>query len=157
MTPGFIMPSPLFACPSLDGLNYLLAGPLFYVARDGRIICTPQGGTTDGPSIPSWCQSFVQKYGKGITAPAYQHDGGYQGYQLLWYPASRRFLPAPHNKKWNDDLFNESMDVCGMGGAERLIVFETVNLMGASSYSNDLALALPKIVVPKELPECLRN
>lgn len=151
MTPGFVRPYPLFECPTLDGQNWELKGPLWYISKNGSIYCIPALSTTDGPSIPPTVLSIISPFGP-IWGPSILHDSGFRGTLLIWNTATQRLVPANHNMATLDALFDEAMEVYGMDPNARRIVFGAVERFGEPSFVSDLSQSIPNILVPKELP-----
>lgn len=136
---GFQQPFPDFRCPSLDGKNFILLGPLDYIARDGTHYRAITGTTTDGPSIPPKLASVVSSFGP-IWAPAILHDAAYRA-TLVKVTAAGESV-ADLTKAQRDSLFSEAMDVNGVPETERIVVYSAVHYGGESSLEGDLALPI---------------
>src|ERR1700761_3607632 len=91
---GFVKPYPLLSCPTMDMKNFVLAGPMFYVTLKKDVLCAPQGGGTDGPSIPQFATGLIPPFGFGIAPGSIFHDAAFRRYLLIWNPNSDRFVPA---------------------------------------------------------------
>ena len=89
-----------------------------------------EGSTTDGPSEPQIVDALISPFGFGIWGPSIFHDAGFRCTLLRWQVmdngphvlderygdmAGQRgeFIPAEHNAKMIDDLFNDFMAIAG--------------------------------------------
>lgn len=75
---GFLQPYPDLRCPSGDGRNFVLLGPLDYIAQDGTHYRALKGSQTDGPSIPQRLWSVIPPTGE-VWLPGILHDAAYRG------------------------------------------------------------------------------
>lgn len=99
----------------IDEDYYVLQHDLFYRCKDGRIIVIKKGFIHDGAS-----KGFLRHFGK-YTNPAISHDGLY-GIQ--------------HDREDSDELFDESMEVCGVGWLRRNTYWLMVRMFGESAFND---------------------
>lgn len=144
--PGFLKPLPALDNPSGDGLNYVLRGPLYYRATDGRLWRICPGATTDGPSIPQWLQGVIAANGPAYL-PGVLHDGLWRGFAEVkteergW----RRSIPEFEE---STRLFEEALINNGMSHAEALVLYLAVMQAGGEARLEDMALPIPPLKLP---------
>lgn len=114
----------------VDGDNWIVCsdfkyysdGPITYFG-DG-ILIVPAGSTTDLASIPWLFRRILPKSGKYNPA-AVLHDAGYNGYLKTNYGQSINLI-----KPYCDQLFLEAMEVAGVNGRTRKMMYEAVKHFG---------------------------
>lgn len=150
--PGFLKPYPRFFCPDLALVNWQLSDPMFILDEDGTIWSCAQGSTTDYASIPAIAKIIISGYGTGVGGGSIPHDAGYRRTLLKWKPEIGKFEPAMLDEDGINKLYDRIMSWYGTPAAERLAVFEALQLAGKKAYDGDLTGIIPHLIVPDKPP-----
>ena len=117
-----------------DGLDDVLMTPLTYVDRRGNIYRAPEGGTTDGLSVPRCVQNIIPATG-GDWFSGVLHDSAYRR-QLTAMETQYPFawLPANLTKAQADSLLLEAMASQRVGWLMRQTIYWAVRLFGGRAW-----------------------
>jgi Protein of unknown function (DUF1353) len=140
---GFLKPFPSFACPTMDGKNFVLLAPLYYQTNAGDILAVMATATSDGPSIPQQLQGIIAATG-AIWMPGLLHDGLWRGFAMqrqadgTW----KRIIP---DYAASTGYFREAMLNNGVIAIEATTAYDAVMQFGQSSFVQDLAMPIPDL------------
>jgi hypothetical protein len=136
MSFGFQKPYPLFACPSGDGHNWVLANELIYIAKDGTQYKGIVGGTTDGASTPQAIWNIYPPFGKYWLA-AILHDLAYRS--MLCKLINDNWVRVQISFDEANSLLLEAMESLSVDEFTKNIIYEAVKKVGQDAFSDDLA------------------
>ncbi len=155
MTPGF--QNKTLDVRTGDGLDDVLLQPLDFIRKDGTRLRCPNGGTTDGLSVP-----------KGIRIlPGYDatgddwfsgvlHDSGYRRQLMMfrdgfWIKA----VPDVYGREDIDGLILEAMELQGVGFIRRHTIYRALRMFGQAAFDADACKVTQATNKPDDEPDYL--
>ena len=119
-----------------DGLDDVLMSPIVYLAKDGRTLRAPIGGTTDGLSVPRCVQNIIPATG-GDWFSGVLHDSAYR--RQIELISDGEWHKAFFTQQMADNLILEAMESQGVGWFMRYLIFFALRLFGFKAWADDAA------------------